>query len=89
MIRAAITGQDISAMRNITLLSGLTLEVKTGMKLTRGRTCYALIKAEHGLKGNKRNVLRQYANLIYNEYGPGPVVDSALKLIESWDKRIE
>ena len=48
-----------------TLLIGLRTEATTGMKLTRGRSCYSIIKSEYKLKGNKTSVYNQFAQ-IYN-----------------------
>ena len=48
------------------LLIGLKTEATTGMKLTRGRTAYAIIKSQYGLKGNKVSVYNQFAQ-IYND----------------------
>ncbi len=47
------------------LLVGLRSEATTGMKLTRGRSCYSIIKSQYGLKGNKVNVYNQFIQ-IYN-----------------------
>jgi hypothetical protein len=60
------TGKDqTNLFRMKTLLAGLRLEATTGMKLTRGRSCYAIVKSEYGLKGNKANVYNQFIQL-YN-----------------------
>lgn len=48
------------------LLSGLRLEMNTGMKLSRGRTCYSIIKSEYGLKGNKKKVYEQFEKIVNN-----------------------
>ena len=53
------TPEAINAYRNQVLLRGLQAEVR-GMKLTRGRSCYAVIKEQFGLKGNKKKVLDQF-----------------------------
>jgi hypothetical protein len=45
------------------LLSGLKLELN-GMSMTRGRSCYAIIKKEFGLKGNRQKVLAQFEKII-------------------------
>jgi len=45
------------------LLSGLKLEME-GMSMTRGRTCYSIIKKEFGLKGNRKKVLAQFEKII-------------------------
>ena len=50
-------------VRMITLMHGLRLEVR-GMRLTRGRTCYAIVKQEYGLKGNKQRVLDQFQEIL-------------------------
>lgn len=34
------------------------------MKLSRGRSCYTIIKEEFGLKGNKEKVLKQYEKIL-------------------------
>ena len=56
-----ITGEvKINKAREIMLLSGLRMEIR-GMRLTaKGSTCYALIKREYGLKGNKASVFAQF-----------------------------
>ena len=60
------TGKDqTNLFRMKTLLAGLRLEATTGMKLTRGRSCYSIIKSQYGLKGNKASVYNQFVQ-IYN-----------------------
>ena len=54
-----ITGQAIDYFRMRTLLSGLKLELK-GLKMSRGVSCYAIIKKEFGLRGNKQKVFDQF-----------------------------
>ena len=59
-----ITGQEqIARARLLTLRAGLKLEVH-GMRMTRGRTCYSIVKEEFGLKGNKQKVLDQLNQLL-------------------------
>jgi hypothetical protein len=59
------TGNGIALYRMVTLLAGLRFEIRTnGMKLTRGRSAYAIIKSEFGLKGNKQKVYDQFERLI-------------------------
>ena len=41
------------------LLKGLKLEL-IGMRMSRGRTCYSMIKQEYGLKGTKQSVYDQF-----------------------------
>jgi len=63
----------VDLFRMITLANGLRWEIK-GMRLTRGRTCYAVIKAEYGLKGNKAKVLAQFLPLVEEAKAQMPVV---------------
>ena len=59
-----IRGKDnIAKVRLITLKHALDLEIKTGMKISRGRSAYSIIKSEFGLKGNKQKVLSQFTEL--------------------------
>ena len=54
-----VTGAaNIARVRFLTMLNGLKLELQ-GMRLTRGRTCYAMLKQELGLKGSRASVLKQ------------------------------
>lgn len=60
-------GKDqANLFRMKTLLIGLRTEATTGMKLTRGRSCYSIIKQQYGLKGNKTSVYNQFVQ-IYND----------------------
>jgi len=52
---------QIQAYRLLTLLKGLQLECK-GMRMS-GRSCYAIIKKEFNLKGNRASVLTQFTEL--------------------------
>tara|TARA_R100001509_G_scaffold51125_1_gene28076 strand:+ start:1068 stop:1283 length:216 start_codon:yes stop_codon:yes gene_type:complete len=54
---------QITNYRHKVLLSGLKLELD-GMSLTRGRSCYSIIKKEFGLKGNRQKVLIQFKKII-------------------------
>ena len=58
-----ISGDSINFFRIVTLQKGLELELK-GIRMTRGRTCYALIKEEFGLKGSRQKVLTQFKQLV-------------------------
>ena len=53
------TPEQINMYRQRVLLKGLKLEL-IGMKLSRGRSCYSIIKQEYGLKGNKQAVYDQF-----------------------------
>ncbi len=57
------TPEDINSFRNFTLLQGIGLELQ-GMKMSRGRSCYSIIKEEFGLKGNKQKVRDQFATIL-------------------------
>lgn len=62
-------GKDqVNVFRMKTLLLGLRLEVKTGMKLTnKAPSAYTIIKKEYGLKGNKISVYNQFLQIYNNE----------------------
>ncbi len=59
------TPEQIKSYRMICLKKGLELELK-GLRLTRGRTCYSIIKEEFGLKGNKQRVYDQFTKMMYD-----------------------
>jgi hypothetical protein len=61
-----IEGDDVILFAIIALESALRLEVKTGMKMSSGRTAYSIVKDRYGLKGSKQRVLEQF-NQIVNE----------------------
>lgn len=56
------TPEQIDLYRERVLLKGLKLEL-IGMKLSRGQSCYSIIKKEYGLKGNKQVVYDQFKAL--------------------------
>lgn len=56
---SVITGAQVDMFRLQVLKQGLGLELK-GMKMSRGRSCYSIVKAEFGLKGNKQKVYEQF-----------------------------
>ena len=56
------TPEQIDAARLITLRGALKLEL-LGMK-RRGRSAYAIIKDEFGLKGNKQSVYNQFDEIV-------------------------
>jgi len=62
---SAIDGKNAYRFRLRTLRSALRLEIH-GMK-KRGQSAYSIIKAEFGLKGNKRSVLEQINEIINKE----------------------
>lgn len=58
--------KQIEAFRLRTLLKGLKLETM-GMKMSRGASCYSIIKQDFGLKGNKQKVYDQFKKLLQKE----------------------
>ena len=60
------TPNQIEAFRCRTLLRGLKLET-LGMKMSRGRSCYSIIKEDFDLKGNKQKVYDQFKTLLEEE----------------------
>jgi len=58
-----LTGDQIPEFRKRVLLRGLKLELK-GMKLSRGRSCYSIIKSEFNLKGSRQSVFDQFSQLL-------------------------
>jgi len=57
------TPEQIQAARLLVLRKGLTLETK-GLRLSRGRTAYSIVKEEFGFKGNKIKVLEQFEEML-------------------------
>ena len=57
------TPEQIEAFRQRSLLRGLKLETM-GLRLSRGRSCYAIVKEEFGLKGSKEKVYQQLKSLL-------------------------
>ena len=56
------TPEHIEMYRLLSLRSALKLEC-LGMK-RRGQSVYSIVKAEYGLKGNKKSVLKQLEQII-------------------------
>jgi hypothetical protein len=65
MTQSAIltTPEQINHFRNLTLLSMLKLEIK-GLKVSKGKTAYSIIKTEFKLRGNKTAVYNQLAQAL-------------------------
>tara|TARA_Y100000004_G_C8923438_1_gene416497 strand:- start:811 stop:1029 length:219 start_codon:yes stop_codon:yes gene_type:complete len=55
--------EQIQMAKYLTMRSGLKLEIK-GMRLSRGISCYKMIKDTFGLKGSKQKVLEQFEQLL-------------------------
>jgi len=59
--------QAVDFFRMNTLLQGMKFELKTGMKMTRGPSCFTLVKKEYGLKGSKEKLIEQFEKLVAAE----------------------
>jgi hypothetical protein len=60
---AVITGKNIEAYRLMVLLSALKLEL-LGIKRSKGRTAYSIIKSEFNLKGSRQSVYDQFKLIV-------------------------
>lgn len=50
------------------ILSGMKLELKTGMRTTRrAPSCFTIARREFGLKGNKQKLIDQFEKLVTEE----------------------
>ena len=58
-----IEGGFIPVYRLIVLLQGIKLELK-GMKLSKGASCYSIIKKEIGLRGSMQSVHDQFEQIV-------------------------
>lgn len=62
------TPDQIQAFRLLTLRSGLRMETR-GMKMTRGRSCLSIVKAEFGIKSRSaKDALPEFEALL-REWG--------------------
>lgn len=61
--------KEVSAFRDVTLLRGLYMEASTGLKMSRGVSCWSIAKREHGLRGNKARVFEQLAEIMFKRHG--------------------
>ena len=57
------TPEKIAGFRMLTLWSALKLEI-IGMRASKGRTAFSIIKEEFKLKGNRMKVLEQYNEIL-------------------------
>ena len=67
---SVITGTQIIHFRHKTLLRGMKLEA-TGLKMSRGVSCLAIVKKEFGFKGSREKVIAQleaYISEVENGY---------------------
>lgn len=68
--------EGINMYRLLTLRAGLKMEL-SGLR-KRGQSCYSIVKAELGFKGNKRKVMDQLCDYIVARQAPAPVADVAV-----------
>ena len=61
-----ITGDHIPFYRLLVMRKGLQMEIE-GLRISRGRTCYALAKSELGFRGNRDKVLAQLEDYIADQ----------------------
>ena len=54
---------QIKFFRLLTLRKGLQLEIR-GMRVSRGRSCYSIIKSECGLTGSRATVLVKFNEML-------------------------
>lgn len=59
-----ITGASISMYRLLVLKRAMMFELKTGCKLMRGRSVFAVVKDEFGLKGSKQKVCEDFCAML-------------------------
>jgi hypothetical protein len=59
--------EAVNFFRMNVLLQGMKTELKTGMRLTRGHSCFTRVKQEYGLKGNKQKLIEQFEKLVAEE----------------------
>ena len=60
--------ENINNYRLIVLKQGLKLEM-LGMRASRGKSCYSMIKEEFKLIVNKKNVYNQYVEILELRFG--------------------
>jgi hypothetical protein len=58
-----VSGDDIQVYRMKVLLRALALEIK-GMKISKGKSVYSIIKNEFNLKGSKQKVFDQFQQIV-------------------------
>ena len=60
--------ENINNYRLIVLKQGLKLEM-LGMKVSRGKSCYSMIKEEFKLIGSRENVYNQFVEILELKHG--------------------
>jgi len=60
--------ENINNYRLIVLKQGLKLEM-LGMRVSKGKSCYSIIKEEVKLIGSRQNVYNQYVEILELKHG--------------------
>jgi len=60
--------ENINNYRLIVLKQGLKLEI-LGMRASRGKSCYSMIKEEFKLIGSKENVYNEFVEILRYRFG--------------------
>jgi len=60
--------ENINNYRLIVLKQGLKLEM-LGMRVSKGKSCYSIIKEEFKLIGSRQNVYNQYVEILELKHG--------------------
>ena len=60
--------ENINNYRLIVLKQGLKLEM-LGMRVSKGKSCYSIIKDEFKLIGSRQNVYNQYVEILELKHG--------------------
>jgi hypothetical protein len=59
--------EAVNFFRMNALLTGMRSELRSGMRLSRGPSCFTRVKKEYGLKGNKQKLIEQFEKLVAEE----------------------
>lgn len=67
-----ITGDGISAYRLMALIKSLEIEVKTGMKMSRGTSPLKIAQTQYGVKSRtKKGAVEELKNIFNESYQKG------------------
>jgi hypothetical protein len=56
--------EAVNFFRMNALLQGMKSELRSGMRLTRGPSCFTRVRREYGLKGSKQKLIEQFEELV-------------------------
>ena len=70
--------KGIELYRLITLKHGLRVEIRTGMKMSRGPKCSTIARRVFGLKGSPAKLLAQIEKMVEAQQGQVTIVDERL-----------